>query len=39
VWLLGMDLDEAATDLGISPRTAMRDWRYTRVWLHRELSK
>jgi RNA polymerase sigma factor (TIGR02999 family) len=39
VWLLGMDIKEVAQNLGISNRTAQRDWQYARVWLARELTK
>lgn len=35
----GMKLDEAAQALGISPRTAKRDWAYARAWLRREMEK
>jgi RNA polymerase sigma factor (sigma-70 family) len=35
----GMKLDEAARALGISPRTAKRDWAYARAWLRREMEK
>lgn len=38
VWLLGMDFEEAAKELDVSLRTARRDWKYARAWLHRELS-
>jgi RNA polymerase sigma factor (TIGR02999 family) len=35
----GMKLDEAARALGISPRTAKRDWAYARAWLRLEMEK
>src|SRR3954447_23615886 len=34
----GLTFDEAAEVLGISPRTASREWEFARVWLFRTLS-
>jgi RNA polymerase sigma factor (TIGR02999 family) len=34
----GLTVEEAATQLGISPRTAKRAWAYARAWLGREMS-
>jgi DNA-directed RNA polymerase specialized sigma24 family protein len=34
----GMTVAEAATELGVSKRTAERDWTAARAWLRRELS-
>jgi RNA polymerase sigma factor (TIGR02999 family) len=34
----GLTSDEAAEVLGISPRTATREWEFARVWLFRALS-
>lgn len=34
----GMSVADAASTLGISPRTADRVWAFARAWLHRELS-
>jgi len=34
----GLTLDEAASALGISPRTADRQWAFARAWLLRALS-
>jgi RNA polymerase sigma-70 factor (ECF subfamily) len=34
----GLDIEEAAQALGISPATVKRDWRVAKAWLHRELS-
>lgn len=34
----GMTLEEAADSLGISVRTARRDWNFARAWLYREIS-
>src|SRR5437763_9723506 len=34
----GLTFDEAAEVLGISPRTASREWEFARVWLFRVLS-
>src|SRR5262245_26429188 len=35
----GLTLEDAARDLGISPRTAHRHWAYARAWLRRELDQ
>jgi RNA polymerase sigma factor (TIGR02999 family) len=35
----GLTLEEAARSLGISIRTAHRDWAYARAWLRRELDR
>lgn len=35
----GLTLDEAARLLGVSERTAKRDWAFARAWLYRDLSK
>ncbi len=35
----GLSVEDAAAALGISPRTAAREWEFARVWLHREVSK
>jgi len=35
----GLDVNETAEALGVSPRTVMRDWRLARAWLSRELAK
>jgi RNA polymerase sigma factor (TIGR02999 family) len=35
----GLSMPEAAQALGISLRTAERNWTYAKSWLHRELSK
>jgi RNA polymerase sigma factor (TIGR02999 family) len=34
----GLNEDEIAAALGISPRTVRRDWEFARVWLARELA-
>jgi RNA polymerase sigma factor (TIGR02999 family) len=34
----GMEVEETATALGISPATVKRDWTAARAWLNRELS-
>lgn len=34
----GLTLDETAESLGISPRSAKRDWEYARAWLLRDLE-
>jgi RNA polymerase sigma factor (TIGR02999 family) len=37
-YFAGLSVAEAAGVLGISPRTAQRDWAYARAWLYRELT-
>jgi RNA polymerase sigma factor (TIGR02999 family) len=34
----GMSLEDTATALGISARTAQRDWLFARAWLRREMQ-
>jgi len=34
----GMSVEDAARSLGISPRTAKRDWVYARAWLRRQIE-
>lgn len=34
----GMTIEEAASHLGVSPRTANRSWAYARAWLGREMA-
>lgn len=34
----GLSVDEAAKALQVSPQTVMRDWRFAKMWLLRELS-
>jgi RNA polymerase sigma factor (sigma-70 family) len=34
----GLENDEVAEALGVSPATVKRDWAIARAWLHRELS-
>ncbi len=34
----GCTVDEAARELGISPRTVKRRWRLAKAWLHREIA-
>jgi RNA polymerase sigma factor (TIGR02999 family) len=34
----GMDIDDTAAALGISPRTVKRDWVFARAWLRREIQ-
>jgi len=33
----GLSIEQAAEVLGLSPRTAYRDWAFARAWLYREL--
>ena len=34
----GLNVEETAEVLGISPRTVKRDWRVAKAWLHREIG-
>ena len=34
----GLTLEETAASLGVSPRTAKRDWTYARAWLLEEMT-
>lgn len=34
----GLNIDETAEVLGVSPGTVMRDWTLAKAWLHREMS-
>jgi RNA polymerase sigma factor (TIGR02999 family) len=38
-FFLGHTMEQAATLLGLDPRTAYRDWVYARAWLRRELDR
>ena len=33
----GLPIEQAAAVLGISPRTAYRDWAFAQAWLYREI--
>jgi len=35
----GLEVEETAHVLGVSPQTVMRDWRLAKVWLYRELRR
>ena len=35
----GASVDETARALGVSAVTVMRDWRFARAWLHREVGE
>jgi RNA polymerase sigma factor (TIGR02999 family) len=37
-YFAGLNVDETAQALDVSPRTVDTDWRLARAWLHRELS-
>ena len=37
-YFAGLSFEETAEVLGVSVRTAKRDWSYARAWLHREIS-
>lgn len=38
-YFAGMTMEEAAVALGISERTATRDWAYARAWLYARISE
>jgi RNA polymerase sigma factor (TIGR02999 family) len=38
-YFAGLTLEEAGRVLGLSERTAKRDWAYARAWLHREIAR
>ena len=38
-YFAGLTLEEAADVLGISHRTAKRDWAYARAWLFNEVKR
>jgi RNA polymerase sigma factor (TIGR02999 family) len=38
-YFVGMTMDEAATTMGMSLRTAERTWTYARAWLRRQIGK
>ncbi len=35
----GLNVDETAAVLGVSPRTVKRKWRFARAWLYREIGE
>jgi uncharacterized protein YjcR len=35
----GLDLNETANALGVSPDTVTRDWKLAKVWLLREIKR
>lgn len=38
-YFAGLSLEEAAAALGVSERTAKRDWAYARAWLYRAIQQ
>lgn len=38
-FFVGLNMDESALALGISLRTAERNWAYAKAWLHRHMSR
>ena len=38
-YFVGMTMEEAASALGLAPRTAERLWTYARAWLRREIRQ
>ena len=37
-FFVGLDVEEAAEVMGVSPTTVKREWRSAKAWLHRELA-
>jgi DNA-directed RNA polymerase specialized sigma24 family protein len=37
-YFAGLTMEQSADALGLSLRTAERNWTFARTWLHRELS-
>jgi RNA polymerase sigma factor (TIGR02999 family) len=37
-YFAGLNVDETAAALGVSPATVKNEWAYARAWLHRELN-
>jgi RNA polymerase sigma factor (TIGR02999 family) len=35
----GLSVDETAAVLHVSPDTVMRDWKFAKAWLHREIRR
>ena len=35
----GLDIEQTAAALGVSPRTVKRQWQFARAWLYRELER
>ena len=38
-YFVGLDIDDIAKVLGISPRTVKRDWTMAKAWLHQEMTR
>ena len=38
-YFIGLTVEEAAQVMGISERTALRDWAYARAWLVNEMDR
>jgi RNA polymerase sigma factor (TIGR02999 family) len=38
-YFAGLTVEEAARALGVSPRTAKRNWAFARAWLGREMNR
>ena len=38
-YFAGLSVAECASAIGVSLRTVDNEWRFARIWLHRELSK
>lgn len=35
----GLEVEETAVVIGVSPQTVMRDWKLARAWLRKEITK
>lgn len=38
-YFAGLSVEETASALGVSPDTVMRDWKFAKAWLRREMRK
>ncbi len=38
-YFVGLDIDDIAKVLDISPRTVKRDWTMAKAWLHQEMTR
>ena len=37
-YFTGLNVEETAEVMGVSPKTVKRDWRSAKAWLHREMA-
>ena len=38
-FFVGLEIDETAQAMGVSPSTVQRDWSYAKAWLYEEISR